>query len=263
MILGEMCPQGAGGRPAVDPLIMRGIQWTDAAADVVETVERGSVPRFIVFGVDGKMAGVFDTLGVVDIGVQQSVATGTYVGASPCTYALSDKPSPGQLATRAEDPACGPVTNSCGIAVGEITHPDDPPITPAYTTGAACVSGDQLAVDIDGDGRVESFPISGVLDGIRGPAAEWSASPAAPGACTPHFQVYDIKLLPEPDPGKPVDQKSAVMLDVLGVVDLDGDGRRELVLALRFPTVRSIVVYSPSSSAQRLELVGESPSFPR
>ena len=53
------------------------------------------------------------------------------------------------------------------------------------------------------------------------------------------------------------------MLDVLGVVDLDGDGRRELVLALRFPTVRSIVVYSPVQSAQRLALVGESTSFPR
>jgi hypothetical protein len=263
VVVGEMCPQGAGGRPAVAPLIMRGVQWTDAAADVISTVERGSVPRFVVFGVDGKMAGVFDTLGIVDVGLHQSVATGTYVGASPCTYDLGTKPTPGQLATRAEDPKCGPILNSCGLAVGEITHPDEPPMTPAYTTGGACMSGDQLAVDIDGDGLIESFPIAGVLDGIRGPTAEWSASPTSQAACTPHFQLYDIKLLPEPDPGKPVDQKSAVMLDVLGVVDLDGDGRRELVLALRFPTVRSIVVYSPSSSAQRLELIGESTSFSR
>ena len=263
VVVGEMCPQGAGGRPAVAPLIMRGVQWTDAAPDVTATVERGSVPRFVVFGVDGKMAGVFNTLGIAEIGVQQSVATGTYVGGSPCTYGLGAKPSPGQLATRAEDPACGPITHGCGVAVGEIMHPDEPPMTPAYTTGAACVSGDQLAVDIDGDGRIESFPISGVLDGIRGPAAEWSASPTAQAACTPHFNVYDVKLLPEADPGKSVDPKAAVMLDVLGVIDLDGDGRRELVLALRFPTVRSIVVYSASSSAERLELVGESTSFPR
>ena len=53
------------------------------------------------------------------------------------------------------------------------------------------------------------------------------------------------------------------MLDVLGVVDLDGDGRKELVLALRFPTVRTIVVYTAPSSAQRLELAGEAQSFPR
>ena len=48
---------------------------------------------------------------------------------------------------------------------------------------------------------------------------------------------------------------------LLGVVDLDGDGRKEIVLALRFPTVRTIVVYSATSSPQRLELVGEAQSF--
>jgi hypothetical protein len=51
------------------------------------------------------------------------------------------------------------------------------------------------------------------------------------------------------------------MLDLLGVIDLDGDGRKELVIALRFPTVRTVVVYSARSSPQRLELVGEAQSF--
>src|SRR5437879_900483 len=66
VVVGEMCPQGAAGRPAVAPLIMRGVQWIDNAAEVGATVERGSVPRFVVFGVDGKMAGAFDTVGIVD-----------------------------------------------------------------------------------------------------------------------------------------------------------------------------------------------------
>ena len=44
-------------------------------------------------------------------------------------------------------------------------------------------------------------------------------------------------------------------------VDIDGDGRKELVLAMRFPTVRTIVVYTASESSQRLELAGEAPSF--
>ena len=52
-------------------------------------------------------------------------------------------------------------------------------------------------------------------------------------------------------------------MDVLGVADLDGDGRREVILALRFPTVRTIVVYAATESAQRLELAGENTSFPR
>jgi hypothetical protein len=37
----------------------------------------------------------------------------------------------------------------------------------------------------------------------------------------------------------------------------------ELVLAFEFPTVRTIAIYAPTGSAQRLELVGEGQSFPR
>jgi hypothetical protein len=265
VVVGEMCPQGAGGRPAVAPLLVRNVGWSDNATDLSAVVERGSVPRFVVFGVDGKMAGAFDTLGAVDVGLPQQVAAGTYVGASPCTSGATAaaKPRAGEIATRTEDPRCGAATNNCGLAAGELTHPDEPPSTPAFMTGGACLSGDQLAVDIDGDGTVESFPLAGVLDGIRGPAAEWTASPTATATCAPHFQLYDIRLAPEPEPGKQIDQKSVVMMDVLGVVDLDFDGRRELVVALRFPTVRTVVVFSPTSSSQRLELAGEAQSFPR
>jgi hypothetical protein len=263
VVIGEMCPQGAGGRPAVAPLVMRGVQWTDTAAEVTATVERGSVPRFVVFGTDGKTAGQFDPMGMVEIGLQQPVATGAYTGASPCTYEVTAKPNAAHMSSRAEDLQCGQILGGCGLAVGEITHPDEPPETVAYATAGACVSGDQLLVDIDGDGTFESFPITGVLDGIRGPASEWAASPTVGAACTPKFQLYDLKLAPEPEAGKGVDQKAVVMMDVLGVVDLDADGRRELVIALRFPTVRSIVVFSALQSAQRLELVGEATSFPR
>jgi hypothetical protein len=54
-----------------------------------------------------------------------------------------------------------------------------------------------------------------------------------------------------------------VTVDVLAVIDLDADGRRELILAMRFPTVRSIVVYTATDSPQRLELAGEGQSFAR
>ena len=256
IMVGEMCPQGAGGRPAVAPLMMRTVSWNDRASEVSGAVERGAVPRFVVYGTDGKSAGVFDTLGVADVGMSQSVAAGTYVGASPCTSDAGN----GQ---RTEEPACGAATENCGLAVGELTRPDDPPETPKLVTGAACMSGDALAVDIDGDGVIESFPLASLLDGVRGPAQEWSAAPTAGAVCTPKFKLYDLKLVLPPEPGKAVDPKSVVVLDVLGVVDLDGDGRKELVLALRFPTVRTIVVYTPTGSAQRLELAGEGQSFPR
>ena len=255
VMIGEMCPQGAGGRPAVAPLMMRGVGWNDSASEVAATVERGGVPRFFVLGVDGKQAGVFDTLGLVEVGINQPVASGTYVGSSPCTYAVS-----GKGGDRAEDPACGPVTRGCGIAVGEITHADEPIGTLKLDAGGACMSGTEIAVDLDGDGRIESFPLAGALDGIRQPAQEWLASPTSTATCTPTYQLYNQALVPEARPGKPADQ-AKVTIDVLGVVDLDGDGRKELVLAMRFPTVRTIVVYTATESSQRLELAGEATSF--
>lgn len=254
VVVGELCPQGAAGRPAVAPLLMRTTRWTDTVADVTGAVERGTTPRYVAFGVDGKVAGMFDTVGLADITLGQSVASGTYVGAAPCT-------SDAGQGQRAEDPRCAPATNGCGLAVAELARPDDPPPSPAYRTGGACLSGDALGVDIDGDGGAEWFPLSGVLDSIRGPAQEWSASRTARPPCTAKFVLYDVKLSPEAVPGKLPDPKAVVMLDLLGVVDLDDDGREELVVALRFPTVRTVVVYSATSSPERLELVGEAQSF--
>src|SRR5215212_7760090 len=59
LVVGEMCPQAAAGRPAIAPLVMRTGTWIDAQADLANVVERGSASRFVVFGVDGKIAGVF------------------------------------------------------------------------------------------------------------------------------------------------------------------------------------------------------------
>lgn len=258
ILVGEMCPQAAGGRPAVAPLVMRTASWIDAQTELANVIERGSVPQLAVFGVDGKVAGVFETMGLTDIGIPQQVAAGSYVGGMPCT---SDAGG-GQ---RSEDPKCVPATGGCGLAVGELARPDDPPPLPAFQTAGACLAGDALALDIDGDGSMEQFPLASVLDGVRSPAAEWTAvpKPATAVPCKAAFVLFDVRLTPVIEPGKPIDQKHVVGMDVLGVIDLDGDGRREIVLALKFPTVRTIVVYTAPGSPQRLELAGEGQSFPR
>jgi len=256
LVVGEMCPQAAAGRPAVAPLMMRTHAWIDNPADVAAVVERGTVPRFIVFGVDGKIAGRFDTLGLAELGPSQAIASGTYVGSPPCT---ADAGS-GQ---RIEDPTCAPATAGCGLAIGEITRPDEGSDLIGVTTGGACLQGDALAVDIDGDKAMEQFPLAGVLDGIRSPSAEWTAAPVVGAACAPKFAVFGGKINPQLEAGKGSADKHVVGIDVLGVVDLDGDGRMELVLALAFPTVRTIVVYTSTGSPQRLELAGEGQSFAR
>jgi hypothetical protein len=168
----------------------------------------------------------------------------------------------GAPGARAEDPRCGQSLKGCGLAAAELSRPDEPAET-QWATAGACLSGDALAIDIDGDGSFESFPIAGMLDGIRAPAAEWTATPTTAATCTPTFQVYDIRLAAEPRKGQGIDPKAVVTVDVMGVVDLDGDGRREVVLAMRFPTVRTIVVYTATASPQRLELAGEATSFQR
>lgn len=262
-LVGEMCPEGAGGRPAVAPLVMRTVGWTDDVLEIASVVERGSVPRFTVFGVDGRAAGAFATLGVVEVGPQQPVASGTYAGAAPCTSAVAAKPTSGALATRAADRKCEAAMRGCGLAIGGLANPGDPPPALAFATGGACEAKGQLAVDIDGDGRPEAFSVADVLDGIRQPASEWSASPTAPQPCAATFQLYGVQLVRTPDPGKPVDRKSTVVLDVLGVVDVDGDGWNELVLALKFATVRTVVVYTPTGTPKRLVLAGEATSFTR
>jgi hypothetical protein len=256
VVIGELCPQGAAGRPAVAPLLIRTTQWLDATSEVNGAVERGATPRFVAFGIDGKVAGLFDTVGLADIALGQSVASGTYVGGTPCSADAGGSP-------RTDDPRCIAATGGCGLAVAEITRPDDPPAAPAYQTGGACVSGDALGVDIDGDGKPEWFPLAQVLDGIRAPAQEWTALQGTRPACKPAFALYDLKLTPAAEPGKQPDGRATVTFDLLGVVDLDGDGRQDLVIALRFPTVRTVVVYTTGESAHRLELAGEAQSFQR
>jgi hypothetical protein len=234
---------------------MRTLQWSDSNEEVTNAVERGSTPRYAAFGVDGKVAGIFDAVGLADIAPGRSVASGTYVGGAPCSA------DAGQGQPRTDDPACVAATRGCGLAVAEVTRPDDPPEVPAYATGGVCVAGNLLGIDTDGDGIAEWFPIGGALDGTRGPAQEWTASKLV-RPCDGKFTAFDVKIQPETEAGKATDPKATVTLDVLGVLDLDGDGRKELVLALRFPTVRTIVVYSAANSAQRLELVGEAQAFP-
>jgi hypothetical protein len=254
VLVGEMCPEAAAGRPGIAPLMVHGVQWSDDAEAVADPIERGVTSQFSVLGYDGARAGVFEPLGAADAGLPQEVAAGTYVGASPCTRDAGK-------GARAEDVACNQAMRGCGIAVAEVGHGDEP--APSIEPGGACMAGDQLVIDVDGDGRIEAFPITSFLDGVRAPADEVNAAPQASSTCTARFSIYGLKLAPGMDPGQPVDPRYQVDVDIVGVADFDGDGRREVAIALRYPESRTIVMYSAPSMATRLEQVGESVSWPR
>ncbi|MBK7537405.1 MAG: hypothetical protein IPI49_18960 [Myxococcales bacterium] len=252
ILVGEMCPLGAAGRPSLAPLLLRGVQWTDEPAEVGAAISHGEATRFTVFGVDGKRAGVFEALGLAEVGLPQVVAAGSYAGAGPCTRA-------GASSVRLEEPACQPATRGCGIAVAALGDKVD---TWEWKAGGACTSGDVLAIDVDGDGVVEAFPIAGLLDAVRGPAESLEARAQAV-TCAPSFAVFGLRIAPPPENGKAADPRYVVLVDVLAVVDFDDDGRREVVLGLRYPDQRTIAIYGAGESPSTLQLIGEATSWVR
>lgn len=250
VLIGEMCPDGAGGRPGVAPLIVRGLSWSDDAHDVATQLERNA-RAFAVIGLDGRRAGVFEVLGAADVGLPGEVAVGSYAGRSPCTPFSEEGGAP-------EDAACMKVTKGCGLAVASIDRLSaETAELPDVATGAACVSGGSLVVDLDGDGATESFPLAQFVDPVRAPAEEVLAAPVVSPSCTPRFALYDQVVKPAPEPDEADDPRYHVTLDIVGVADLDGDGRHELVVSFRYPERRTFTVYSALRQSGRLELVGE------
>lgn len=250
ILLGEMCPQSAGGRPALAPILLRGVQWTDETEELASAISHGQASRFLVFGADGKRAGTFDALGLAD-GTPQAMALGSYSGAPPCTKA-------GPTSTRLEDVQCQSATSGCGLAVALLGDSAEPL---EAKPGAVCQSGDALVVDLDGDGLPEAFPVAGLLDGVRGPAEQLEARPGGAPPCSPQFALWGVRHGAEA--GKAVDPRYVVTIDVLAVLDLDDDGRRELILALRYPDQRTIAVFGAAEVATQLRLLGESQSLSR
>ena len=146
--------------------------------------------------------------------------------------------------------ALAPISNGGAFAALE---------APDVLVGGACVAGNGVVVDIDGDGTAELFPLTSFLDDSRAPADEITAAAVAP-ACTPTFSRYGMALAVDAAVGDP---RHKVTLDVLGVLDVDGDTRVELVIGLRYAERRTIAVYSAIDSPARLTLIGETEPWPK
>lgn len=253
VLVGEMCPHGADGRPAVKPLFVRGLTWSSAPEDAIVPVERRAARQFSVLAWDGRRAGLFSVAGAADVGDQQ-VAVGAYAGSSPCAR-------PRDAGDAGDDPACVATQVHCGLAMAVLDRGgldaqpfEEDPAPASFPVAGTCVAGDNLIVDIDGDGTEEAFPVAQFVNPVRGPAEEVVAVPRGNATCAPGFAVRHAV-----PPGDPRHWRG---LDVLGVVDVDGDGRRELILAYHYAARRTWAVYSALSSSGRLDLVGEAEPWP-
>lgn len=250
-LIGEMCPQAAGGRPGLAPLALRDVSWSSERTELVNALARGTAAQFAVLAVDGRKAGVFSAIGTADVGGVEA-GIGSFAGSPPCSRPASKTEVTG-------DARCLEVQRGCGLAVATLGAPGGAfaaAEAPEVSVGGACKSGDLLAIDIDADGTPEMFPIGAFVDPARAPSEEVSAAAMVAPTCPATFAVHG--LVPPPAPGVVMEGKHKVDLDVLGVLDVDGDGRREVVVAFRYFERRTVAVYSAMSSAARLELVGES-----
>lgn len=261
ILVGEMCPQGSNGRPAVIPLFLRSTTWSVHGDDVSLPIERRTARSFSVLSWQGRRSGVFSVAGGAEIGLDRRVAIGAYAGESPCAVWHDGSPdgASGGPSQRPIDATCAKFQAECGLALAEVDssamrpYDEDPEPLELSVTGA-CVARDRLLVDIDGDGIREAYVAASFLDPVRAPAEEVLAVSANGLQCDPSFAVG--RLLPARDP------KHFKGLDLIGVVDIDDDGRSELIAVYHYSDRRTWAVYTATSTVARLELVGEAVPWP-
>ncbi len=265
MLIGEMCPTGASGRPAVMPLFLRAVTWSANRAEVAIPIESRRARQFSVLAWDGHRAGIFSVAGAADVGLERKAAVGAYAGESPCKRMRKSAKS-----KQTDDPACVRSQSHCGLALA-VLEPnsggapfEEDPDPASFETSGACIAEEKLLVDIDGDGVDEAYPVASFLDPVRAPAEEVLAVPRGNTACDkPKFSAR--RVLPPQAPKRWRGQKLYHWrgLDLLGVIDIDGDSRRELVVAYHYSDRRTWAVYSAVSTVGRLDLVGEAVPWPR
>ena len=234
VVLGEMCADRAAGRPAVAAvLVRRSLGWSGNQEELENLLARGTLQTFTVLSYLGRRAGVFTVAGPVE--GQDTVAVGGYAGKPVCDGAPA---------------TCQQATSGCGLAVAEVSPPGDGD-PPKIEAAGACVQANKLWVDLDGHGVV-GFPLSAFLDPLRAPAEEVIGDPPpARPPCAPN-RFASKGLVPAGDP------KAWRGLDLLGVADLDGDGRREVILQYLYGEgKRTWAVYSAGQLLTRLTLAAE------
>lgn len=251
VLLGEMCPKAAADRPAVKPIIVRHVIWEDSDEAVVRPIESRTARQFSILGWDGRRVGLFTAAGAAQALDQGTVATGSYAGGSPC------QPPVKSADDIRFDPECVASLDHCGLAIALLEpsagldakpYEEDPDAATFELSGACAVDG-KLLVDIDDDGTTEAFVLTDFVDAFRGPSDEVISVDKPTGTCKPQFATHGA--VPKGDP------RDWLGLDILGVLDLDGDGRPEIVAGYNYPDRRTWAVYTARSSSGRLDLVGE------
>lgn len=236
LLLGWYCPESAAGRPGVEPVLARDPAWTNEEAVLERAISARRAKRFSVLGYQGQLSGILSVAGGATSGGAR-LAIGSYLGAEPCDIV----DSLGNV--RSTDEQCLHATQNCSLAVGLLepaggfdARPyEEDPEAAELAKSAACEIGQNLAVDVDGDGTAERFSLSEILAG-RSPV-ELPLQDEGGRTCESSF-------------ASPI--ADAEDLVRVGVLDLDGDGRPEVV----YRNASEFLVYGAPNSPARMELLG-------
>lgn len=234
-VIGEVCqlPQ----EHVFPRFLVRDHRWiTDdkIAHELLMTTPR----KFTVLGYDGGWDGTFITM--------------------PETIALDAAGFMGRHIDYRTGSVCSIPVNGRAVSMGRCFHADGCSLAVAIAGGAetmspapgelvvaeTCVDKGMMSADFDGNGVDEAFELASFLGGGTAAEVVWGREPSADRCAGDRgFAWYETK---RPD---------APAIDVLGVADLDADGNRELLLAIRFRTSRTIAVYQADAGGLRLDRI--------
>lgn len=233
-MLGQLCPSVAAGRPALVPVAVLAGVWSAAGSDAERFIASRMARQFSVLSWQGERAGVLAVAGLARSD-DRAVAIGSYAGGLPCAdregKAISE---------------CVAATGGCGVAIARLepsgglqARPfEEDPEPLELATARVCIDGDELSVDIDGDGRLEVFERSAIASGGT-LAAELMSRSSAQRACEGSFASGNL----------------GAGVSLLGAADFDGDARIELVISLRAAGREQWAIYRAAQTAARLERV--------
>ena len=223
-LVGEVCINDALHGPHTFPLFAR----SDAGWSADESMARAPLTegpqRFEFLGFDGERHGSMTTA-ADGVPSDPGGFVGTYYGiggVGPCGYRISKR-------KRGVWMDCASA-GGCGIAIAVPGQAEPSPTPPVFKVTLVCDVNGSLVMDLDGDEGVEAFP----LDGFRGQATV-EGTPFTGAPCdTPRFAWYRMPV-------------ADGVVDVLGAVDLDRDGNRELMIAYT-PAggQRTVALYTPA-----------------
>lgn len=210
-LLGLLCT--GGPTPRLHVIAARQVGWRSAPAELRKPVQLGVTRPFAALSPSGGRGGVFSGIGVSDPATVE--IGGGYAGAAPCPP---------------DDAGCAAARRGCMLAVADLSATDTE-TPPALEARGACLVDGALVVDVDGDGTDEIFDARGLAarpDGL---------GPRQGGA---EARCHKTIVAAWPDD-----------VALLGVLDLDADGRAEVVLRV----ADQILVYSALGSPGVLDKV--------